>query len=240
MTILFKELAGSPTETYGSAGMKAQRRLLCAYEDRLAAVAVLLGQGSVFGGRSPASYPGPSDGGAPCEVRVEPFEKRPDDQGEFVDLTSDLNNYSNQFALLVVSYEMVDPSIRLEAAEGPAGHDPQLSHGLRRRVHPPARTRSAMGGQPGGAGAAGRRAHAADPHRRAPRHLAPRDRSALGRHPRLRGRGQRRRLHGRGGRDRALRRRQGQPRVHRPGAASWNPSSAGASPMSSGRRRSRS
>ena len=113
MTILFKELAGSPTETYGSAGMKAQRRLLCAYEDRLAAVAVLLGQGSVFGGRSPASYPGLSTAVA-VEVQVEPFEKRPDDQGEFVDLTSDLNNYSNQFALLVVSYEMVDPSIRLK------------------------------------------------------------------------------------------------------------------------------
>ena len=86
MTILFKELAGSPTETYGSDGMKAQRRLLCAYEDRLAAVAVLLGQGSVFGGQSPASYPGLSTAVA-VEVQVEPFEKRPDDQGEFVDLT---------------------------------------------------------------------------------------------------------------------------------------------------------
>jgi len=113
MTMLFKELAGSPTETYGAEGMRAQRRLLCAYEDRLAAVAVLLGQSSAFGGQPPAPYPGRPTAIA-VEVQVEPFEKRPDDQGEFFDLTADLNNYSNQFAQLVVSYEMIDPAIRLK------------------------------------------------------------------------------------------------------------------------------
>ena len=42
MTILFKELAGSPTETYAPDGFQAERRLLCAYEDRYAVVAALL------------------------------------------------------------------------------------------------------------------------------------------------------------------------------------------------------
>ena len=54
MTMLFKELAGSPTETYAWDGMTVQRRLLCAYEDRLKAVGVLLGRGDTFGGQPPA------------------------------------------------------------------------------------------------------------------------------------------------------------------------------------------
>ncbi len=112
MTLLFKELAGSPTELYGTVGMKAQRRLLCAYEDRLAAVAVLLGQGGVLGGQPAAQYPG-RPAAYVIGVRVEPFEKRPDDQGQFDDLTADLNNYSNQFAQLVVEYEMIDSALGL-------------------------------------------------------------------------------------------------------------------------------
>ena len=50
----------------------------------------------------------------PSQVSVEPFEKRPDDQGEFNDLTADLNNYSNQFAQLVVDYEMIDPDLSMK------------------------------------------------------------------------------------------------------------------------------
>ncbi len=110
MSLLFKELAGSPTETYGAEGMIAERRLLCAYEDRLTAVAVLLGQGSAFGGQPAAPFPG-CPASCAVEVQVEPFEKRPDDQGEFLDLTADLNNYSNQFAQLVVTYEMLDTAL---------------------------------------------------------------------------------------------------------------------------------
>ncbi len=113
MTILFKELAGSPAETYAWDGMTVQRRLLCAYEDRLKAVGVLLGRGDTFGGQPPAPYPACPSAVA-IEVSVEPFEKRPDDQGEFDDLTADLNNYSNQFAELVVSYEMIDPTLSMK------------------------------------------------------------------------------------------------------------------------------
>ncbi len=107
MTVLFKELAGSPTETYGPEGMAAQRRLLCAYEDRLSVVAALLGTANASDGPWQAQYPG-HPGVMATRVRVEPFEKKPDDQGAFLDLTADLNSYSNQFAQVVVSYELID------------------------------------------------------------------------------------------------------------------------------------
>ena len=41
-------------------------------------------------------------------VRMEPFEKMPDDQGAFADLTADLNSYTNQFAAITVSYDLLD------------------------------------------------------------------------------------------------------------------------------------
>ena len=96
MTILFKELAGSPVETYGPEGMKAQRQLLSAFEDRYAVVAALMGGG--------AAYPGQPSVIA-MRVRVEPFEKRPDNRGAFDDLTADLNSYSGQFVAVTVQYE---------------------------------------------------------------------------------------------------------------------------------------
>jgi hypothetical protein len=40
-------------------------------------------------------------------VRIEPFEKRPDDQGTFDDVTSDLNSYSGQFVEVVVDYALL-------------------------------------------------------------------------------------------------------------------------------------
>ena len=107
MTVLFKELAGSPTESYGPKGVSAGRRLLCAYEDRLAVAAALLGNGAAVGGQSQAQFPG-QPALVAMRVRVEPFDKKPDDQGAFDDLTADLNNYSNQFALVVVDYELLD------------------------------------------------------------------------------------------------------------------------------------
>ena len=106
MPIPFKELAGSPIETFGPEGMKAERRLLCAYEDRHAVVAALVGDGYAVGGGPRAPYPGRPDVAA-IRVRVEPFHKKPDDQGEFDDLTADLNSYSLQFVELLVNYEIL-------------------------------------------------------------------------------------------------------------------------------------
>jgi hypothetical protein len=120
MTLLFKELAGSPVETFSPEGMKAQRRLLCAYEDRQEVVAALLGDGFEFSGQPRAAYPG-RPGVLVAQVRVEPFEKRPDHRGPFTDPTADLNSYSGQFVEIVVEYEMLDTAGRDDLPEAPPG-----------------------------------------------------------------------------------------------------------------------
>ena len=101
MAVEFKELAGSPVESYEPQGMKAERRLLCAYEDRYTVLAALLGGGT----SSQAGYP-ECPAIVATRVRIEPFEKRPDDQGTFDNLTADLNSYTGQFVEVVVNYEM--------------------------------------------------------------------------------------------------------------------------------------
>ena len=57
MTVPFKELDGSPVETFGPDGPKAQRRILVAWEDRQAMIAELLGDGYQVGAAPPAGYP---------------------------------------------------------------------------------------------------------------------------------------------------------------------------------------
>jgi hypothetical protein len=104
MAVVFKELAGSPVETYEPEGLKAERRLLCAYEDRHAVVAALLGSDQL-GGPSRAFYPG-YPGVVAVRVRVEPFERKPDQRGQFDDLTADLNSYSGQFVEVRIQYEL--------------------------------------------------------------------------------------------------------------------------------------
>jgi hypothetical protein len=119
MSTPFKELGGSPVETFGPEGMKAQRRLLCAYEDRHAVVATLLGEsGGLAGPRAP--YPG-RPGVLVATARVEPFEKRPDNQGQFTDLTADLNSYTGQFVEVVVDYEMLGSGGCDGLPDAPAG-----------------------------------------------------------------------------------------------------------------------
>ena len=104
MSLLFKELAGSPVETFMLEGMKAQRRLLCAFEDRYTLVGTLLGGSTPD--RPQVAYPG-QPAVVATRIRVEPFEKRPDNQGTFDDLTANLNSYSGQFVEVIVQYDMV-------------------------------------------------------------------------------------------------------------------------------------
>lgn len=108
MTVAFKELAGSPVETYEPEGLKVERRLLCAYEDRYAVVAALLGNGDEFGGRAAAGYPD-AGGVFAMRVRLEPFQKRPDNLGAFDDVAGDVNRYSGQLVEVVVIYEVMGP-----------------------------------------------------------------------------------------------------------------------------------
>jgi hypothetical protein len=107
MPIPFKELAGSPVETFSPEGMKAQRRLLVAWENRLGMLAELLGDGQEFGGRSQAGYPD-CPNVVVAQVRFEPWPPSPDDQGAFDDVAAQLNSYSGRFVQIVVDYELLD------------------------------------------------------------------------------------------------------------------------------------
>jgi len=109
MTVAFKELAGSPVETYGIEGLKATRTLLCGWSDRERVVEQLLGDAYEYGGRSRAQYPGKPDIVA-MRIRCEPFA---DDVTPQVlsDLTEGLNQYDG-FAKITVNYELLVPSER--------------------------------------------------------------------------------------------------------------------------------
>jgi len=118
MTISFKELAGSPVETYSSNGIVAERKILCAWDDRQAMVAELLGQtraglansGSYLGR---AAYP-QQTAILVKSVKVEPFQGRPNDPGTFHDVESQSNTYSGQLAALTIEYALVDVSTTLQ------------------------------------------------------------------------------------------------------------------------------
>lgn len=116
MTVSFNELAGSPRETYGPEGMRAERRFLCAWEDRDALVRELLGDGYEFGGSTAAGYPGKS-GVVAVRVGVEPFD---DDlvERELPGLSEGLAAYHG-FARVTARYELIAPADRrdLPAAE---------------------------------------------------------------------------------------------------------------------------
>lgn len=110
MTVPFKELAGSPIETYGSGPMKATRTLMVAWDQKENFLRELLGTFVPQGGEGVAPYPGrPSV--IPVRVRVEPFtdDITEQDPVEFTDVSEQLNTY-NSFALFTVEYEHVTHS----------------------------------------------------------------------------------------------------------------------------------
>lgn len=109
MTTPFRELAGSPVETFTADGMKARRRLVTAWEDRHALVAELLGQGYTLGAQGAASYPGRPMITA-AEVRLEPWPAQAENQGAFTDVALQLNRYDGRFALVTVDYTLAEAS----------------------------------------------------------------------------------------------------------------------------------
>jgi len=109
MTVAFKELAGSPVETYGPEGLKAERVLLCAWDDRETVVAGLLGDGYEYGGDGRAQYPDKPDVVA-IRARCEPITDDVDAQ-TLNDLTEGLNRY-NGFAKITVHYEFLSAAER--------------------------------------------------------------------------------------------------------------------------------
>ncbi len=72
MTTAFKELAGSPEETFAEGGMRATRTFLCAWSERYAFVRDLLGSGYGLGGSSGTNYPGTANV-RPTRVQLKAF-----------------------------------------------------------------------------------------------------------------------------------------------------------------------
>ena len=118
MSIAFKELSGSPIESYGPEGVAAERHLLCAWNDRRALVQELLGDGYEFGGQSRANYPGAAAILA-IRTRVEAFG---DDlvKQNLTQLTEGLNAYHG-FAKVTVCYELLVPADRGDLPAAPKG-----------------------------------------------------------------------------------------------------------------------
>ena len=107
MGTAFKELEGSPEETFGAGSTGARRRLIVAYENRLAMVSELLGDGYAFGGTQRAGFPGRTSLVA-TRVSAKPFtDQSPDHQGSFTDITANLNSYAGKYAELSVDYELL-------------------------------------------------------------------------------------------------------------------------------------
>jgi hypothetical protein len=114
MSTSFKELPGSPREYFGPDGMTAERRLICAWDDRRALVEEILGDGYEFGGQNPVHYPGTSNIVA-IRVQVEPLT---DDllKQELAELTDGPNAYRG-FAKLTVDYELLVAADRADLPE---------------------------------------------------------------------------------------------------------------------------
>lgn len=103
MSVTFKELGGSPVESYTAGGFQAHRIFLIAWEDRNAFAAEILGQAAEFGPAPSLNYPGKSAVFA-TSVRFEPLDPNSPDAKVLASLTDGLNSYSQSFAKATVQY----------------------------------------------------------------------------------------------------------------------------------------
>jgi len=103
MAVAFKELGGSPVETYTPAGFYARREFLIAWEDRDAFAAELLGEAPHYGATAPVHYPGKTSVFA-VSLRFAPFDPDNPDPKVLTHLTEGLNSYSHSFAKATVTY----------------------------------------------------------------------------------------------------------------------------------------
>ena len=119
MAVKFKELAGSPVETFGPEGMGAERKFLVEWNVRRDFVEELLGDEFTFGGTSLMDYPG-TEGIKCMRLRLESFANNPDHQGEFTDIATDINAYTSEIrcggfdnpCLVTAQYEVLVPADR--------------------------------------------------------------------------------------------------------------------------------
>lgn len=104
MSTRFRELPGSPVEVYDATGIRAQRRLVCAWDQRRELVAQLLGNPLALGGVEAAAYPG-IEGLVAVQARVEPVTD--ETLGPIrMDVAGELG-VGAQFALVSADYELL-------------------------------------------------------------------------------------------------------------------------------------
>lgn len=131
MSVVFRELAGSPEEEYTASGFRAQRRFLVPWEDRHRFAVEALGSAADHGGRGASRYPG-QDGVFAVGVRLSPAD--PDSlstlQAASGELADDLADYAGGFALAVVEYASVPSEQRGDLpSEGEAQLSYRMEHG---------------------------------------------------------------------------------------------------------------
>lgn len=119
MGIAFKELGESPHEWADKDGFHAERKILVAWENRIALLNAVCGgtNAGAFGGTGPASYPLASGIRAKSHDCT-PFQKTPVNAVAFDDLTADLNSFTGQYALVTITYGMADAGDTPDSNDG--------------------------------------------------------------------------------------------------------------------------
>jgi hypothetical protein len=103
MSVAFRELSGSPVETYGIEGFQARREFLVAWDDREAFAAELLGVASAHGNSPWARYPG-KDSVYAVHIRFEPADPADPDPQALDSPDVGLNSYRRGHAKAIVEY----------------------------------------------------------------------------------------------------------------------------------------
>ena len=110
MTQCFKELAGSPEESWGRGGFRATRRIVVPWANRRAMALEVVGDGYEFDSNGAAEYPD-IEYVKGVGVTSKPFVASPDNQGAFDDIATELNSYD--LAELTLEYESI-PAMTVE------------------------------------------------------------------------------------------------------------------------------
>lgn len=108
MAISFRELAGSPEETYNREGFNAKREILVAWADRGEMIRALLGDNFAFGGASLATYPDMSDV-VVDNIKTVPWTTKVPDDAVHTEIEDDLNDYTGQYAHMTIAYVWAPP-----------------------------------------------------------------------------------------------------------------------------------
>lgn len=120
MPVTFRELAGSPEETYTLEGFRARRTFLVPWEERHAFAAEILGSGGDHGGRPWSRYPGKESVFA-VAIRFSPAD--PESlrtlTEESPDVQEVLAEYSGSFAQAIVEYTTITPEEREDTPSPP-------------------------------------------------------------------------------------------------------------------------